>query len=36
MSSLDFEKFEYTSKGKDFVKDLAYEFKDYITGSLIQ
>lgn len=36
ISSLDFEKFEYTDKGKDFVKDLAYEFKDYITGSLIQ
>lgn len=36
ISGMDFEKFDFTDKGKDYVKNLAYEFKDYITGTLLQ
>ncbi|MFY0683970.1 MAG: hypothetical protein JXR20_05405 [Balneola sp.] len=36
ISGMDFEKFSFTDEGKDYVKDLAYELKDYITGTLLQ
>lgn len=36
ISGVDFERFSFTVQGKNYVKDLAYEFKDYITGTLIQ
>lgn len=36
LSGLDYVKFSFTKEGKDYAKNLAYELKDYITGTLLQ